>query len=472
MTNQRTLGILSAVIMLSARGIAQPTVPVRYHDVASQIVSTALRSNRSIEMLTDLVTTTGHRFSGTPGAEKAVVWSRQTMTALGFDRVWLEPVMVPRWVRGPVEEATVLASKDREAIALSVAALGGSIGTPKEGITAEVVEVHSFDELRSMGSTAKGKIIFFNRPMDRGHVNTFHAYGEAVNQRGAGAIEAAKVGGVAALVRSMTTGINDVPHTGGMGYADSVVKVPAISVSTEDAEMLSGLLKAEGTVTVTLKMSAKTLPDVESANVIGELTGSEYPDEVIVIGGHLDSWDKGVGAQDDGAGCVQSIEALRILKTLGLKPKRTIRAVMFMNEENGLRGGIAYATKDRPGERHIAAIESDMGGFTPRGFGVADSVVHGVLAGWADLFEPMGADKIVRGGGGSDISPLMRQGVPGIGLLVDTQRYFDLHHTDNDILENVNERELALGAAAMAILSYVISEEGLPLDQKVPHATH
>jgi Zn-dependent M28 family amino/carboxypeptidase len=270
----------------------------------------------------------------------------------------------------------------------------------------------------------------------------------------------------------MTTKIDDVPHTGAMGYADSVSKIPAISVSTKDAETLSSLLKSEESVKVRIKMSAKILPDVESANVIGQLTGSEYPTEVIIIGGHLDSWDKGVGAQDDGAGCVQSIEALRILKSLGLKPKRTIRAVMFMNEENGLRGGKAYAAKDRPGEKHIVAIESDMGGFTPRGFGVSDSVVHSVITTWAPLFETLGADKIRRGGGGADISPMMRRGIPGIGLIVDTQRYFDIHHTEDDVLENVNERELALGAAALAILSYVISEEGLPQPVALPNAAH
>ncbi len=463
-----SVGIIVGVVFVQA----QSNVPDRYREVAERIVTSALRSNASMDMLRDLVTTTGHRFSGTPGAEKGVAWCSQKMTDLGFDRVWTEPVMVPHWVRGSVEEATVHAQGQRPAVALSVVALGGSIGTPDRGITAPVVEVKSFEELRSLGSQAQGKIIFFNRPMDRGYVNTFQAYGEAVGQRGRGAIEAAKAGGVAALVRSMTTGIDDVPHTGGMGYDDAVAKVPALSVSTQDAEMLSRLLKAETSVTLTLRMSAHTLPDVESANVIGQLTGSEHPEEVIVIGGHLDSWDKGVGAQDDGAGCIQSIEALRLMKALGLRPKRTIRAVMFMNEENGLRGGLAYAAVERPGERALVAIESDMGGFTPRGFGVADSALALAFETWAPLFEPIGADKFRRGGGGADISPMMRSGIPGIGLLVDTQRYFDLHHTENDILDNVNERELALGAAAMAILSYVISEEGLPQTVSTPHATH
>lgn len=467
MLARQKISLSLLLVIVFSLGHAQTALVERYGAVADSIVAMALRSNKSIELLTDLVTTTGHRFSGTEGAAKGVEWSRRTMTALGFDSVRLETVMVPRWVRGPVEEVTVRASKGRSAISLSVAALGGSIGTPQEGITAEVLEVKSFDELRALGGKAKGKIIFFNRPMDRGFVNTFRAYGEAVNQRGSGAIEAAKAGGVAALVRSMTTSINDFPHTGGMGYADSVRKVPAISVSTQDAEMLSALLNREGSVTATIRMSAATLPDVESANVIGELRGSEHPEEIIVIGGHLDSWDKGVGAQDDGAGCVQSIEALRILKALGLKPKRTIRAVMFMNEENGLRGGIAYAAKKRPGERHLVAIESDMGGFSPRGFGISDSLTYAVISTWAKVFEPIGAERIERGGGGADISPLMRAGIPGIGLLVDTQRYFDLHHTDQDILANVNERELALGSAALAILSYVISEEGLPQAQPV-----
>ena len=472
MVRRQLLMLLLAAGLPSGTGYAQTVPGERYRVLAEQIVTTALRSNRSIEMLTDLVTTTGHRFSGSPGADKGVAWSRELMTSLAFDSVWLEPVMVPRWVRGPVEKAVVHASPSRPAVELSVAALGGSIGTPPQGITAQVVEVRSFEELRAMGDKATGKIVFFNRPMDRGFVNTFRAYGGAVDQRAGGAIETAKAGGVAALVRSMTTRINDVPHTGGMGYADSIPKVPAISVSTQDAEMLSALVKSEHAVTLTITMSATSLPEVGSANVIGQLTGSEHPEEVIIVGGHLDSWDKGVGAHDDGAGCVQSIEALRILKTLGLKPKRTIRAVMFMNEENGLRGGIAYAAQKRPAERAIAAIEADMGGFAPRGFGVSDSAAYSIIASWASVFAPIGADDITFGGGGADISPMMQRGVPGIGLIVETQRYFDLHHSDDDVLDSVNERELALGSAALAILAYMISEEGLPQTGIPPARLH
>jgi Zn-dependent M28 family amino/carboxypeptidase len=246
-----------------------------------------------------------------------------------------------------------------------------------------------------------------------------------------------------------------------MHYQDSVLQIPVAAVSTHDAERLSELLRIEPGTKVRITLSCKTLPDVPSSNVLGELRGSERPDEVIVIGGHLDSWDKGQGAHDDGSGCVQSIEALRLLKELGLRPKRTIRAVMFMNEENGLRGGIAYAAVPRPGERHIAAIESDEGGFAPRGFSVGDSAAYVRIKAWEPLFAHIGADRISLGGGGADISPMMRAGVPGIGLNVETHRYFDHHHSDNDVVEGVNERELALGASALAILAYVIAEEGM-----------
>jgi hypothetical protein len=259
----------------------------------------------------------------------------------------------------------------------------------------------------------------------------------------------------------MTTRLDNSPHTGGMGYVDSIKKVPGVAISTLGAEHLSSLLAKGVQIRVQLKLSAQTLPDVESANVVGELTGTEKPGEVVVIGGHLDSWDIGQGAQDDGAGCIQSIEALRILKKLGLKPKRTIRAVMFMNEENGLRGGIGYAAKDRPGEKHIAAIESDEGGFAPRGFGIGDTLAYTKIAPWAPLLSSFGADHIELGGGAADISPLAEKHVPLIALSVDTDRYFDAHHSENDNLGAVNERELAFGSAAMAILSYVIAQEGL-----------
>ncbi|MCI0706668.1 MAG: M20/M25/M40 family metallo-hydrolase [Ignavibacteriae bacterium] len=453
---------LLVLALLPALLFAQTSNLQPYDTLAVTIFKKTLADNWAYETLYDLTTNIGHRLSGSSQAASAVEWSKNVMEHIGADRVWLEPVMVPHWVRGDIEEGTILANGSRGAITLNITALGGSIATPTQGITAEVIEVKSFDELGALGDKAKGKIVFYNRPMDRTQFDTFNAYGGAVNQRGRGAIEAARAGGVAALVRSMATRLDYFPHTGGMGYVDSVTKVPAAAISTRDAETLSELLKTEKSVRVRFKLSAQTLPDVESHNVIGEIRGSEKPEEVVLVGGHLDSWDKGQGAHDDGAGCVQSIEVLRLIKELGLKPKRTIRAVMFMNEENGLRGGIAYAQKERPGERHIAAIESDAGGFNPRGFGVGDSLAYSKLVKWAPLFAPIGADKIELGGGGADIGPLARQrGVPPIGLNVNSHRYFDHHHSDNDTIEWVNERELALGAAAMAVLAYVIAQEGL-----------
>ena len=450
-----------AFIILSFPSISfAQTVSTPYDSLAQRLFTTALSSNKSIETLTEL-TTIGHRLSGSPQAARAVEWSRKKMEEFGFANVHLEPVLVPRWVRGSAEEASVVASGKRKAVPLRITALGGSIGTMGEAITAEVVEVKSFEELRVLGDQVKGKIVFFNRAMDRGYLQTFEAYGRAVNQRGQGAVQAARYGAVAALVRSMTTRLDDFPHTGAMSYVDSVKKIPAAAVSTNDAEKLSAMLKNEKNLQVRLKLSCETLPDMESANVVGDIVGSEHPEEVIVLGGHLDSWDKGQGAHDDGAGCVHSLEALRLIKELGLRPKRTIRAVMFMNEENGLRGGIAYAAKDRPNERHIAAIESDAGGLMPRGFGFGDSLTLKQLQPYAPAFRFIGADRFTFGGGGADISELIRKRVPGIGLSVDSHRYFDYHHSDNDTIENVNERELALGSACMAILAYIIAQQGL-----------
>ncbi len=456
------LSITLSLPLYSQSHVAETT----YTSLANRIITTSLGSGRAYEFLFELTTKIGPRLSGSEQADHAVEWAEKKMEAVGFDSVHLEPVVVPHWVRGTVEEASIVNSSSLENVPLKVCALGGSIATPPEGITAEVVEVHSFDELKAMGKKAKGKIIFFNRPMDRRKFTTGEAYGGAVDQRGYGAVEAAKVGGLAALVRSMTTRVDDVPHTGAMWYADSIPKVPAAAISIVGANFLSELIAKEKHVTVHLKLTCQTLPDVESANVIGELTGSEKPEEVIVIGGHLDSWDKGQGAHDDGAGSVHAIEALRLLKELGLRPKRTIRAVLFMNEENGIRGAKAYVAKERAREKHIVAIESDAGGFTPRGFGIqADSTTFEKIARWAYLFRPIEADRIQKGGGGTDISELGKKGVPLVGLRVDGHRYFDYHHSDNDTIDKVNERELELGAAAIAILSYILAEEGLQVDK-------
>jgi hypothetical protein len=434
-----------------------------YDSVAAHLLETGLRSCEAFQMLKELTSHVPHRLSGYPDAVRAVDLTKRMMAQRGFEKVHLELFNVPHWVRGPVEEATITRSTSKRGTPLTICALGGSIATPKQGTDAEIVEVKSFEQLRALGESARNKIIFFNRPFDPTKINTFEAYGGAVDQRSRGAVEAAKAGGVAALVRSMTLALDDVPHTGAMGYVDSVKKVPAAAISTLDAEMLSDLLSREKNVRVKMKLTCQTLPDEPSANVVGEITGSEKPNEIIVVGGHLDCWDKGQGAHDDASGCVQAIEVVNLIKKLGLRPKRTIRAVMFMNEENGNRGGKAYPlASERAGEKHIAAIESDRGGFAPRGISVqADSNVLAKVQQWRPLFGRLNADRIQPGYSGVDVYATVEQGAAGFGLDVENQRYFDYHHSDNDTIDKVNPRELELGAIVEALLCYLISEEGL-----------
>lgn len=428
-----------------------------------QIFDLALTKGKSYEMLYDLTTNVGPRLSGSPGAAAGVAWSRNAMTQLGFDTVWLQPVMVPHWVRGKKEIGRIV-SKRAGTISVNVCALGGSIGTGSSGVSANVVEVKSVDELKALGSKGvQGKIVFFNRPMDPTKINTFGGYGSAVDQRANGASEAAKYGAVAALVRSMGSNLEDYPHTGSMRYAPNVAKIPAIAISTRHAELLSKALQDEKDLTVYLESHSETLADAPSFNVIGELRGTEFPEEIIVVGGHLDSWDLGQGAHDDGAGCVQSIEVLRLFKEMGYKPKRTIRAVMFMNEENGLRGGIKYAEQaEKKKEKHIAAIESDRGGFVPRGFTVpTDEKAKERVRSWKPLLEPYGLSDFSQEGGGADIGPLANQGVALLGFLPDSQRYFNYHHTAEDTIDKVDKRELELGAASMAAMVFLIDRYGL-----------
>ncbi|MBW8050615.1 MAG: M20/M25/M40 family metallo-hydrolase [Cytophagales bacterium] len=446
--------------------------------VIRKIFSEALSNGKSYELLDHLCNNIGGRLSGSPQAAKAVEWSKQVMEDFGFDRVFLQEVMVPHWVRGEKEYAEIIKSKGSESIAVPVCALGGSVGTGSKGITANVVEVHNFEELEKLGGKKlKGKIVFYNRPMDPTHITTFRAYSEAVDQRWAGAMEAAKYGAIGVVVRSMTLALDDHPHTGSMGYGNDsngyyedeisvekdINKIPAAAISTKGAELLSSLLKKDPGLQFHFKMSCQTLPDVKSYNVVGEIKGSKFTEEIILVGGHLDSWDLGDGAHDDGAGCVQAIEVLRIFKALNIRPKRTIRAVLFMNEENGLRGGKKYAELAKTNkEKHIAAIESDGGGSSPRGFGVSGKTeqVDKIIS-WTKWFEPYGHYQITKGGGGADISPLKDQNVTLIGLRVDSQRYFDYHHAVTDTFDKVNKRELELGAAAMAALVYLLDEYGL-----------
>ncbi len=333
-----------------------------------------------------------------------------------------------------------------------------------EGVFAEIVEVQNFDELNALGEDGvKGKIVFFNRPFDQRLIKTFRAYGGAVDQRGSGASNAARLGALAVLVRSMASNTDDVPHTGALRYADDAPKIPAVAISTMAADALTSALKKEEKVEVYIETHCQILPDVLSYNVIGEMRGSEKPDEYLVVGGHLDSWDVGHGAHDDGAGCVQSIEAVRLLKELGYRPKRSIRAVMFMNEENGLRGGVKYAEMAAANnETHIAAIESDAGGFSPRGFRMSGTDEQKVkLQSWGEYLNAYGLYELGAPGGGADIGPLRESGTVLFGLSPDSQRYFNYHHTAEDTFDKVNRRELELGAAAMSSLLYLLDQEGI-----------
>lgn len=432
-----------------------------YQDVATQLLKKGLREQGAYQTLMKIITC-GPRLTGSPQAEAAVELMARHMKDLGFENVRTEPTTVGHWVRGAKEEAKII-SRQFGNITVPVCALGNSISTPAAGITAGILEVQSIEELRQAGNKAKGKIIFFNRAMDPTYLDTFPAYGEAVWQRSRGAIEAARAGGIAAVVRSLTLEVNDFPHTGTMSYDPAVPEVPAIAIATHAADRLSDILRQDPEARMYCRTSCRLLDPVVSHNVMGEIRGSERPDEIIVVGGHLDSWDLGTGAHDDGAGCAQSIEALRLIRGLGLKPKRTIRAVLFMDEENGGTGGRDYArSENRKGERNLAAIESDRGGFLPIGFSTgAKGAVLDRISGWEPLFRMIGLDWIRPGGGGVDISPLADSGAVLMSLVPDSQRYFEVHHSGLDTLDKVNARELELGASALALMAYLLSQEGL-----------
>ncbi|MDH5396651.1 MAG: M20/M25/M40 family metallo-hydrolase [Cyclobacteriaceae bacterium] len=424
----------------------------------------ALLKGQSYAMLDYLSNTIGGRLSGSPEAAAAVEWSKQTMEALKFDHVFLQEVMVPHWVRGNKEVGRIVNSKKYGSLEVNICALGNAVGTGPEGVLAEIVEVHDFEQLEKLGKEGiAGKIVFFNRPMDPTKINTFSAYGGAVNQRGSGASEAAKYGAVGVVIRSMGLNEEDYPHTGSLNYALNLPKIPAVSISTKHADLLSKLRKTDPTLHFYFETHCMMLEEELSYNVIGELKGSVREKQYIVVGGHLDSWDIGDGSHDDGAGCVQSIEALRLLQAVGYKPRHTLRAVMFMNEENGLRGGRKYAEiAEEKKEKHIAAIESDRGGFVPRGFSLfMDDKTREKIQRWAGLFDPYGMGDFNQKGGGADISPLSSQGVPLLGLLPDSQRYFNYHHTAMDTFDTVEKRELEMGAAALAAMLYLIDTYGL-----------
>lgn len=449
-----------------------------------ELADEILVNGDSYEQLTVLTKTIGARLSGSPGYYRAEGWGQRALKDAGAGKIYLQACMVPHWVRGGVDSAvlTTLDGNRLKMLSLNILSLGNSIGTGPAGIHAPVLMVRSFDDLRKHKDEARGKIVFFNYYFEPRQVETFLAYRDAVRYRVQGAAEAARYGAVAVLIRSVTDAIDNNPHTGMMTYNDSFPRIPAAALGLKDADRLAVALQVPGSgmairdaqkpdpgshhlpqASVYIRTMAQMLPDTIAHNVIGEIKGSLYPDEVITVGGHLDSWDPAEGAQDDGAGCVQSIEVLRALGSLRYKPRHTIRVVLFANEENGLRGAKKYAEEIKAkNEKALFALESDAGGFTPRSFSLSlrpDKLV--ALRPWIRLLQPYGVYEFTGNGGGADVEPLAAQGTTVGELLPDSQRYFDYHHSAADVLENVNKRELELGAIDMAALIYLADKYGL-----------
>jgi carboxypeptidase Q len=448
-----TLGLAAACQSPPAAPV-EPEWLAAYRPIVQQFIDESQSSDFAWQRLAELTDTYGPRLSGSENLEQAIDWAVATMQADGLENVHKEPVMVPKWVRG--RESLDLIAPARQPLPLL--GLGNSVGTPAGGVEGDVIVVRSFDELDQRASDVKGRIVLFNVP--------FTTYGETVRYRSGGAVAAARAGAVASMIRSVTPYSQNTPHTGGMAYNDSVTRIPHAAITPEDADMIARMVVRGERVAVTLTMSAHMLPDAQSRNVIAELRGTTSPDEVVVMGGHIDSWDVGRGAMDDAGGVVVAWEAIRLLKELGLRPRRTIRVVGWTNEENGLRGGNAYRDAHR-GEldRHVAAIESDAGVFKPRGFGFTGSdAAYAIVRQVGTLLGPIGSGTIQRGGGGADIGPIMALGVPGMGLNVDGTRYFWYHHTDADTVDKLDPHDVALCVATMAVMAYVLADmpERLP----------
>lgn len=424
------------------------------------LFNSALTQGQSYEWLRDLTQNIGGRLSGSPEAQQAVEWGEALMKEVGLDSVWLQPVMVPHWVRGEKESAHYTVNGKKQNV--PICALGFSIATPANGVTAEVIEVKSLQEAEALGDKMKGKIVFFNRPFDNTLINTFRAYGGCVDQRVGGAAVCGKYGAKGVIVRSMTNGIDDYPHTGTMSYGDLPKEqfIPTAAISSRAAENLSADLKKNPNLKFYFKQSCKNLPDAPSFNVVGEIKGSETPENIFVVGGHLDSWDLGEGAHDDGTGIVQSLEVATLFMKNNIKPKNTIRVVFFMNEENGTRGAKEYARLAKLNkENHIGGLESDAGGHTPRGFSIdANDKNTSLIQSWKKLLAPYGLHDLDKGGSGADISPLRGEAVSLVGYRPDSQRYFDYHHTSTDTFDKVNKRELELGSASMASIIYLMDK--------------
>ena len=433
--------------------------------VIKDIFNTSLTKSKAYSWLDYLSNQIGGRLSGSLEAERAVEWGKAELEKLNFDKVWLQPVMVPRWVRGPKEFA-LIETEPGITFNVPIAALGGSVATPSVGLKAEVIEVFSLKELEELGKEKiDGKIVFFNRPMEPEFIQTFTAYGRAVDQRALGALEASKYGAIGVIVRSMNLRLDDHPHTGGLTYGDlpDSKKIPAAAISTNGAEKLSSLLKIKPKLKFLFRQQCKQMSDVLSYNVIAEKKGTTFPDEIILVAGHLDSWDTGDGSHDDGAGIVHSMDLINIFDNINYKPKRTIRVVLYMNEENGKRGSIKYKEiSDREKLNHIFAIESDAGGFLPLGFSfTTDNKKFLKILDWKKFFAPYFINVFIKGGSGADIENLRTDSNVLAGLRPNSQRYFDYHHTEIDTFDAINKRELELGSGAIASLVYLFDKYGI-----------
>ncbi len=445
--------LLGAATLPLFTAASQP-VAADYRETADRIIRAAQADSFGYERLAHLTDTFGPRLSGSDNLERAVAWIVQEMQSDGLDAVRTEPVMVPYWHRGE-ERLTMLEPRPHT---MPLLGLGGSIGTEAGGVEAEVLVVRSFEELEQRSAEAAGKIVVYNVP--------FTGYGETVQYRTTGAIRAARAGAVAALVRSVTPLVMPLPHTGMMRYDTDTRKIPAAAITVEDALMLQRMQDRGQTARLRLEMQAENRPDVLSSNIVAELKGSERPDEVVVMGGHIDSWDVGTGAMDDAGGCVVSWEAVRLLKRLGLRPRRTVRVVLWANEENGLRGAAAYRDAHRDDlDNHVLAIETDGGVAKPLGFGFSGTEeALALIREIGSLLDSIGAGRITNGGGGADIGPIMRHGVPGMGLQVDGTKYFWYHHSAADTVDKIDPHAFNLNVAAMAVMAYVAAD----MPQRLP----
>jgi carboxypeptidase Q len=451
---------IAIVMAVATLRLAQLTQEVRaqaspvawldaYREPASRLIGAALADRTAWKRLAELTDTFGHRLGGSPGLEQAIGWAVDQMRGDGLDNVRAEPVKVPHWVRGR-ETLELVEPVTRPLVMLG---LGGSVGTPPEGITANVVVVSSFDDLDARAADVAGKIVLYNVP--------FTDYGRTVQYRARGASRAARLGAVAALVRSVgPTGLR-TPHTGSFSYEAEVAKIPAAAISVEDAEQLQRMQDRRQPIRARLIMEAKTLPDADSANVVAEIVGRERPEQVVVLGCHLDSWDVGTGAIDDGGGCIAAWEALRLMRATGLRPRRTVRAVLFTNEENGLRGGQAYRDRHRAElANHVLMIEADLGFFPPLAFGFSGSdAARSIVSQVAALLDGIDADRVGPSGGGADIGPSVEAGsIPAMSFNGDAQTYFMYHHTPADTIDRVDPMDLSRAVAALGVMAYVVAD--------------